>query len=727
MAYLEEFSNSINTRDYIKVTELWQEYCESDEADPEEISSILSIIKQSEMARRFGTIIEQILPLVMTIQDDKQKMICLAAIFDIQTTNSDQLFDLAHEIIKGKFSDDPKLQEKLRLVGLRTKGDFQGAISNFLLLNHIKKGNFVLHSAGWGVGEIIDFSFLREQISIEFENLGGSKRDISFKNAYKSLVPLKSNHVLSLRYAHPDLLGKMAIQDPVGLVIQILNDLGPQTALDIKDFLSGTVIDDGSYSKWWQSTRGKIKKDSRIEAPENTKDRYSIRKGTITLEERVSKALHNKRTFHEIVSAIYSLLRDFPQILKETSIQIKLKERIQSLLSSTELKPIEKLQALFVLETIEENSPTSSYSNQIQSIVTSIDDYLNALHSIEILAFRKRLLIAMRSLPNWIHLFAELLLAIEPLQLKDYLLKELSTTSEGKKEISKKIQFLVEHPVRYPETFLWYFQKVIDKSANSQICPFDSDQEALERFFEAFLLLYSAIEFRNDMKDLVKKMYGLLTGDRYKIVRDLLKDTDLAYAREFLLLASKCQSLTDHDQKILRSLAGVVHSSITSQDKDESLEQDHILWTTEDSYQKMKERIHHIGTVEIVENAREIEEARKLGDLRENSEYKFALERRSRLQKDLKALSDQFQKARIITPDDVTTDTVGIGTRVEVVNSQGQKIVYTILGPWDANSEEHILSIESKVAQALLDKKVKDSIDLRGEKVTILSINSVFQ
>ena len=70
-------------------------------------------------------------------------------------------------------------------------------------------------------------------------------------------------------------------------------------------------------------------------------------------------------------------------------------------------------------------------------------------------------------------------------------------------------------------------------------------------------------------------------------------------------------------------------------------------WSTETGYNRVKERIQAISTVETVENAKEIEEARALGDLRENAEFKAALERRNRLQGELKMLSEQFNRARI--------------------------------------------------------------------------------
>ena len=218
-------------------------------------------------------------------------------------------------------------------------------------------------------------------------------------------------------------------------------------------------------------------------------------------------------------------------------------------------------------------------------------------------------------------------------------------------------------------------------------------------------------------------MYDILTQDRFKVVRDMLKGSHIDEAKEFLLLTSKCRSLTDHDQKILKSLVSVVHPSLRDPVKEEAV---YVLWTTEASHQKIKDKIHHLATVEVVENAREIEEARKRGDLRENSEYKFALEKRSRIQKELKTLSDQFQKSRVITPIDVSTDVVGIGTCIELESENGPKYFYTILGPWDSDTDANILSIESKIAQGMVGKNIGNIVDLKGEKCTIRRIHSIF-
>ena len=137
--------------------------------------------------------------------------------------------------------------------------------------------------------------------------------------------------------------------------------------------------------------------------------------------------------------------------------------------------------------------------------------------------------------------------------------------------------------------------------------------------------------------------------------------------------------------------------------------------------------MRHIGTVDVVENAKEIEEARALGDLRENSEFKFAQERRARLQTELKALSDQLAKARIITPNDIHSHEVGVGSVVELINDKGESLTYTLLGPWDADPDQNILSLSSKLAEEMVGLKEDESFTFKNENFKVNSIKSFLQ
>ncbi len=148
---------------------LWEEYCMGDQIDGHEVKHILELIKSSKLADTFGQFAETLLPLWRKIENSEASGEVLRLILDIQTTNSSLFADIATEFLKQKYGNDKDFGEMLRIVGLRGRHSFRGAISNFILLKHMKKGNFVFHTGGWGVGEVMEMSLLREHALIEFE------------------------------------------------------------------------------------------------------------------------------------------------------------------------------------------------------------------------------------------------------------------------------------------------------------------------------------------------------------------------------------------------------------------------------------------------------------------------------------------------------------------------------------------------------------------------------
>src|SRR3990170_3588075 len=74
----------------------------------------------------------------------------------------------------------------------------------------------------------------------------------------------------------------------------------------------------------------------------------------------------------------------------------------------------------------------------------------------------------------------------------------------------------------------------------------------------------------------------------------------------------------------------------------------------------------------------EIRRAVEMGDLRENSEYKAALERQQLVQARLGQLHERLSKLSSIDITQIPTDKVGLGSRV-VVQDQQTKAVETFL------------------------------------------------
>lgn len=715
MSYLKDFLTQISSRDYPAFVRLWEEYCMSDEVDPEELKKILISAKNSEFGEPFGKYVEKILPLWEMLPESKNKHAIFKLIIDIETTNNEELRQKILKYLEQHYPNTENRGEKIRLTGLRGKDIFQSAVANFELLDHMMKGKFVFHTGGWGVGEIIDVSMIREQLSVEFENVPG-KKDLSFANAFKNLIPIPDDHFLALRFGKPNELEQQAKEQPADVIRMVLRDLGPKTAAEIKDELCELVIPEEQWTKWWQTARAKIKKDTLIEAPENLQEPFVLRSAELSHEERLRKILEAKPDINSVIHAIYSFSRDFPEIIKDPEFKSFLYSKAQESLSNPNLTDAQQLQLDFFMEDFSAGKSRTNSTDLIKE-TKSVEALVQ---SIDILAFKKRaLMVARKVRSDWKDLFLNLLFTIDQNPVRDYLFSELDHP-ETRVDLVAKLQDLLARPAKHPDVFVWYFQKALGQPE----IPF-ADREGKNRLFDGFFVVLHHVEHLPTERELVKKMHNILTSGRYAVVRDILQGAPLEVVKEFLLLSTKCHSLSDHDLKILHSLAEVVHPSLGKMRK--SQDDEHLIWTTEAGFNKVKDRIQEIATVETIENAREIEVARSHGDLRENAEFKAALEKRSRLQSELKALSDQVNHCRIITKADITTDEVGIGCVVTCNNKSGKKLTYTLLGPWDADASLGILSFQSKIAQEMKGLSLGDKFQFQGDEFTITDIQSYLE
>lgn len=718
MSYLNEFQLLIEGEKLANFLRLWEEYCMADQVDGEELKEILQLIKESPISSTFGQFAETVLPLWQRLTEQKIADVILRLALDLQTTNSPLLADLAIDNLKKRFGNQPHFNEKLRIVGLLTRHSFRGAISNFELLTHMEKGKFVFHTGGWGVGEVMEISLLREHVLLEFEGITAVK-DLSFDNAFNNLIPLSSDHFLARRFGNPDALEKMGREDPIGLLHLLLHDLGPKTAQEIKDELSELVIPESDWSKWWQQARAKIKKDTKIASPQTAKQPFILRQEEIPHEIRFKEALKKTKTVDERVQQIYNFTRDFPEVLKNQELKLQLKTHLLEGLEPDKSLPAyslaRKIQVTFLLEDFfPEEFPEASIH-----LIKHVEHLEGILNLIDIIAFKKRVLMVVRgNREDWRSLFLHLLFLVPQNALRDYILKELQGDAQVQELLKEKIGELLHRMTLYPEAFFWYFQKI---TSNEDV-PLN-DKESRFQFLEAFMILLHFIEDKPEYRDLVKKMYQQMLAKRYAMIRSMIENASVDYLKEFLLLASKCNTLNKQDLRILHDLAEVVQPSLAPQKKP-SREQEETIWTTAEGFHKVQERVQHLGTVETVENAKEIEAARALGDLRENSEYKYALERRSRLQAEIGTLSRQLNHARILTKDDISLDKVGVGAIIDLVDSKGRKVTYTLLGPWDADPDKNILSFQSKLAQAMMGNSLGDSFEFQGETFTIKKIQS---
>ena len=118
-----------------------------------------------------------------------------------------------------------------------------------------------------------------------------------------------------------------------------------------------------------------------------------------------------------------------------------------------------------------------------------------------------------------------------------------------------------------------------------------------------------------------------------------------------------------------------------------------------------------IQSEEIPQNAKEIAEAREKGDLKENAEYKSAKEKQHMLNLSLSKIQEELNRATVFDPTTLTTAEVSFATVVTLHNQETDKDEeYTILGPWESDPDNNIISYMSPFGNALMGAKAGENI-----------------
>lgn len=121
---------------------------------------------------------------------------------------------------------------------------------------------------------------------------------------------------------------------------------------------------------------------------------------------------------------------------------------------------------------------------------------------------------------------------------------------------------------------------------------------------------------------------------------------------------------------------------------------------------KLEDQLQFLSTTRRAEVAEMIATARGFGDLSENAEYDEAKNEQSRLEAQIIELENTIRTAIVIDDEDVSTDSVNIGTTVRVFDRElKQEVEYTIVGGSESDPMRNIISNESPMGSALLGKK----------------------
>ncbi len=131
-------------------------------------------------------------------------------------------------------------------------------------------------------------------------------------------------------------------------------------------------------------------------------------------------------------------------------------------------------------------------------------------------------------------------------------------------------------------------------------------------------------------------------------------------------------------------------------------------YLSREGLQKLREELDELVNVRRAEVAARIHEAKEHGDVTENAEYEDAKNEQAFVEGRIQTLSALIKNAVMIDKNHSTTH-VQIGSTV-VLQSDGGREKFTIVGSAEAAPEDGKISNESPVGRALLGRKKGDTV-----------------
>ncbi len=596
------------------------------------------------------------------------------------------------------------------------------------VLESMNPGTYCIHRS-WGFGVISGFDEDRGMILIDFEDDERTSHAMDPVFCIEKLDLLPEDHILSQHRKNTEEIDQIAKKEPAELIIKILeqgND-GCMSTREIERIL-GYMFGAAKAKRWWTATKKVLIKDPRIAVPNKKNEPYVLRDEPVKPEQEILQDFfEEKRSYEKIVLAEKlfdlsaekeDLQADLPQVLHDLTIAI---------MEAKNLSQADRLYGIWVRnnlardveEDVEKLAPTSA------SILQECQDDLPALADLMPAKFHSRFLdLVARTYPeNWQKMVLHLL-QNTTVKFSGECAHFLIDREESKLLISSLKTWLDEQSLKAP-VLLWMlkfrnlskFEKLLGEMINPRLLTavFSAiDYESLKNVTSRRIPL---AEVLSDDRELLADILGKGTEENAKDLaqalilnpgfEDLTKRSLLA---RFIKKFPKIQSMLDGEQSKETSSSG--GAAI-----------DETLIVSKESYDRKLADLETITKEKIPENSLAIEKARELGDLKENAEYHMAkddqkvlLARQAELQADLmRAKSTDFTEA--------PTDTIGIGSVVELKDQgSGEKIKYTILGAWDSDPENNLLSYLTPMAQSILGKKVGDDvqIDIEGNEQSLV-------
>ncbi|MBN1498738.1 MAG: GreA/GreB family elongation factor [Spirochaetes bacterium] len=620
-----------------------------------------------------------------------------------------------------KYGNHSQFQQFMQLSGL---GNFKkpAAAAIKLFENNIvfEKDNYVFHRS-WGLGQIQSID--NESIVIDFPQKKDHK--MSVQMALNSLQPVGQDHFYVRNFLDPQGMKDMFKNDFISFFKMLVRSYGENiTAANLKNDLIPDFVELKNWAKWWSKTKTIIKKDPELGISDLKKDVVFLREKPVSFSDELINRFNKSKSFSEklTIGEEFSNNVDESENSENVEIIVSYFENAASEGSNTKLILSYFLLSSFVKysdkishtvanlkKKVIEFIKTSSELIVISQKITSYDnkkEYLNLIQEV-----RK----------DWQDVYSDILFEL-PVRIHRYIINRF-IQEKSFAPINNFLEKIILNAKEYPDIFLYAAKNIFSGAWDYPWLEYS--RNALVLSFFRILREIKKVEQRGSR--LRNNVLDILFADNEQVLRDIIKEYDEAFLNKLYDMSLSSDFFEESQLEKIISLIRIKYPDYIPREikkADDSFD-DEELYVLQSGYDSKVAELNDMLNVELPKLQKELSSVSDVSaDLRENVDFNALVEKQAILKKSISTLDMEIKSAKIIDLDSVKTDVVSIGTIVTIeIKGSGEDKAYSILGPWDVNFEDNILSYRSRLAKQLMGRKTGDEVTLKideGERIFII-------
>ena len=607
------------------------------------------------------------------------------------------------ECYRAKYADHSHVDEYIRLSNLaQSYRNVHEAIADFEKHISFDLGNFVYHRT-WNIGRIKNIK--GDEITIDF----AKKREhqMGLKMAVESLVTLKKDHIWVLKaiWTKEKLHDTIKKEIPWALKTIIKSFDNRADVKKIKAELVPSVLTASEWTSWSTKAREFLKTDPMFgNAPESV-GIYIVRERPLSLEEKIYNQFKAEKNFFARIQD----LRDFmDKGDPDSELFTEMLQFFTGYVRSYSQANEQVVAAYLFLKELSSRHPhlKNIVTLGFNELMADCEDVVYVYANIKDATLRASLLVHIKNfIPEW----AEIYVRLFPYALSKHMLDVLLEAGEAER-LQGMVVSIVENYRDHREAFIWVAKNLWDETWVKELGL--SYDKMLITLIHILDISYKEIENHRDTTDnrrINKQVDTILFKDK-RLVSYLNQAGKDDIERVFALITD----VKDLDPAIklsLRKQITEIHPDFKFNDDEEKAIVSRGLMVTASKYEEKNRLLAHIMEVDVPANQKEIAFALSLGDLRENSEYKAAKEKQDELNAKVAKLKNEIERSQIFDPETITTSKISFANEVLLHNdAENMDEIYTILGPWESDPTNHIISYLSPLGKRLLNHKIGDKL-----------------